>query len=112
MRYSVWCCTALNSATAVQHHVLQTTVQHSIAVSLAVIALTIVTHAQDDLPVFKTEATSAFVWGEDSLRGAVSSSVLDPVTGNAIHRLNHGGVEVSSKAGFEAVGSGGIWRSC
>lgn len=97
----------LNSATAVQHHVLQTTVQHSIAVSLAVIALTIVTHAQDDLPVFKTEATSAFVWGEDSLRGAVSSSVLDPVTGNAIHRLNHGGVEVSSKAGFEAVGSGG-----
>ena len=80
--------------------------QHSFAVSLAVIALALLTHAQDDLPIFKTEATSAFVWGEDSLPGAISSSVLDPATGNAIHRLNHGGVEVSSKAGFETIRSG------
>jgi hypothetical protein len=80
--------------------------QYSFAVALAVIALSLLTHAQDDLPIFKTEATSAFVWGEDNLPGAVSSSVLDPVTGNAIHRLNHGGVEVSSKAGFETIRSG------
>ncbi|MGA8734376.1 MAG: hypothetical protein WB558_10695 [Terriglobales bacterium] len=80
--------------------------QRSFAISLAVIVLTLLTHAQDDLPIFKTEATSAFVWGADSPPGAVSSSVLDPVTGDAIHKLNHGGVEVSSRAGFENVGSG------
>lgn len=86
---------------------MRTTMQHSFAVSLAVIALALLTRAQDDLPVFKTEAKSAFVWGEDGSPGTVSSSVLDPVTGNAIHKLNHGGVEVSSRAGFETVGSGG-----
>jgi|SRR5579863_3613284 len=97
----------VNSATAVQHRSVQTAMQHSFAVSLAVIALTVFTHAQDDLPVFKTEATSAFVWGQDSPPGGVSSSIVDPVTGNAIHKLNHAGIEVSSKAGFETVGSGG-----
>jgi hypothetical protein len=75
------------------------------AVTLFIFA-SLFTYAQDDVPVFKTEAASAFVWGEDGLSGAVSSSVTDPVTGNAIHKLSHGGVEVSSRAGFERVGSG------
>jgi len=77
------------------------------AATFFVLAVTLLTFAQDDVPIFKTQAASAFVWGEDSSPGAVSSIVRDPVTGNAIHKLNHGGVEVSSKAGFEAIGSGG-----
>jgi hypothetical protein len=58
------------------------------------------------LPVFKTEAAAAFVWGEDNGAGVLSSIVRDPLTGTAIHKLNHGGVEVSSRAGFEKDGSG------
>jgi hypothetical protein len=46
------------------------------------------------------------VWGEDNRSGVVSSSTRDPVTGNAIHKLNHAGIEVSSRAGFESAGSG------
>lgn len=59
---------------------------------------------QDDIPAFRTEATNAFVWGEDNRAGAVSSSVEDPITGNAIHKVKHAGVEVSSRAGFERIG--------
>jgi hypothetical protein len=80
--------------------------RHSLAVTLAVLALTILTRAQDDLPLFKTEASAAFVWGEDNGPEALSSSVRDPLTGNAIHKLNHGGIEVSSRAGFERAGPG------
>ena len=76
------------------------------AVALFVLTSTLFAFAQDDAPVFKTEAASAFVWGEDDLSGAVSSSVTDPLTGNAIHKLSHGGVEVSSRAGFERLGAG------
>lgn len=97
----------LRGVNSSQHRSVQSTMQRSFAISLAVIALALLAHAQDDLSVFKTEATSAFVWGEDSPPGAVSSNVLDPVTGNPIHKLNHGGVDVSSRAGFEPVGSGG-----
>jgi hypothetical protein len=67
---------------------------------------TLLTVAQNGLPTFKTEATSAFVWGEDKRSGAISSGTQDPATGNAIHKLNHGGIEVSSRAGFESVGFG------
>jgi hypothetical protein len=75
------------------------------AVTLLVLALTLLACAQDQEPTFKTETVGAFVWGDDSGQGAVSSSVQDPVTGNAIHKLNHDGIEVSSRAGFERVGS-------
>jgi len=75
-------------------------------VALFVLTSTLFTYGQDDVPVFKTESASAFVWGEDGLSGAVSSSLTDPVTGSAMHKLSHGGVEVSSRAGFEMVGSG------
>src|ERR1700746_1886037 len=73
---------------------------------LVVLALTPLTLAQNEIPRFKTEATNALVWGEDNRPGAVSSSVRDPVTGHVIHKLNHAGVEVSSRAGFERVNSG------
>jgi hypothetical protein len=73
------------------------------AVTHMILALTLLACAQDQDPTFKAETVGAFVWGED---GADSSSVQDPVTGNAIHKLNHGGIEVSSRAGFERVGSG------
>jgi hypothetical protein len=78
----------------------------TLAVALAFLVFTSLTVAQNDLSTFKTEASSAFVWGEDQRSGAVSSSIRDPVTGNAIYKLNHGGIEVSSRAGFERIGLG------
>jgi hypothetical protein len=60
--------------------------------------------AQDDAPVIKSEVMSAFVWGEDSPSGAISSTIQDPLTGNAIHALSYNGIEVSSRMGFERVG--------
>jgi hypothetical protein len=56
-------------------------------------------------PVIKTEVMSSFVWGEDSPSGAVSATIQDPLTGNAIHTLNYSGIEVSSRIGFESVGT-------
>jgi hypothetical protein len=48
---------------------------------------------------------SAIVWGQDSTSGAVSSTIQDPLTGTAIHRLSYAGIEVSSRIGFERVGT-------
>ena len=76
------------------------------AITVAVLAFTFLTFAQDDIPTFKAEAASAFVWGEDNPSGAVSSSLRDPVTGSATFRLRHAGIEVSSTAGFEKIGMG------
>ena len=77
----------------------------TVAVTLALLAFSTRAFAQEDLPTFKTDATGAYIWGEDNQRGAVSSNVRDPVTGNAIHKLKHAGIEVSSRAGFERTGS-------
>lgn len=85
---------------------LQTTMRHTFAFPLAVLAITLLACAQDAVPIFKTQAMSAFVWGEDNIRGAVSSSVRDPVTNNEIRKLIHGDIEVSSRAGFERVRPG------
>ncbi len=71
------------------------------AVILVALALTLSARSQDPIPLFKTESASAFVWGEDSGESAASSSIRDPATGNAIRKLNHEGIEVSSQAGFE-----------
>ena len=46
---------------------------------------------------------SAFVWGEDSPSGAISSTIRDPLTGYAIRKLTYGSIEVSSRIGFEGV---------
>jgi hypothetical protein len=80
--------------------------RHSFALAVATLALAMPVSAQDDVPIIKTQAASAFVWGEDNFRGVVSSSVRDPVTDNVIRKLEHGGVEVSSRAGFESIRSG------
>jgi len=64
--------------------------------------------AQVDTPAFETEVKSAFVWGEDKVNGANSSSVADPRTGQRIHKLEYGGIEVSSRIGFERIARGEV----
>ncbi len=54
-----------------------------------------------ETPTFRAETNSAFVWGQDSPTGAVSSTVKDPLTGNPIHKLTYRGIDVSSRAGWE-----------
>lgn len=71
---------------------------------LAVFAFAPGVFGQDDGPVIRSEATSAFVWGQDSPSGAISSTMQDPRTGNAIHAMRYDGIEVSSRMGFERVG--------
>jgi hypothetical protein len=72
-------------------------------VAVAVLAFIALSFAQDDVPTFHTQAASALVWGDDNSIGAVSSNVLDPVTGNSFHKLSHGGIDVSSRLGFERI---------
>lgn len=71
---------------------------------LAVLALSLSLFAQN--PTLTAEARSAFVWGQDAPAGAVSSTVEDPLTGDAIRRLSYAGIEVSSRMGFERIGGG------
>lgn len=71
----------------------------SCTVLLAVFAFTSCVFGQD----IKVEVMSAFVWGEDSPSGAISSIIRDPLTGHAIHKLKYGPIEVSSRIGFEGV---------
>lgn len=59
----------------------------------------------DPVPTVKVDVKSALVWNEDSPESATSSVVRDPLTGNEIHRLSAGGVEVSSLVGYERVSS-------
>jgi hypothetical protein len=72
---------------------------------LAVFAFTPRVFAQDGAPIIKSEVMSAFVWGQDSPSGAISSTMQDPLTGNAIHALSYNGIEVSSRMGFERAGA-------
>jgi len=55
-------------------------------------------------PYVQAETTSAFVWGEDFPRGAISSSITDPLTVVTIPKLTYAGIEVSSRMGFERIG--------
>ena len=87
---------------------MRSTMRRILAVTLAVLAFTFFTFAQNDVPTFRAEAVSAFVWGADNRSGAESTSIRDPVTGNAIHKLSHAGIEVSSRAGFETLGLGAV----
>jgi hypothetical protein len=81
--------------------------RRTLAVTLF-LAFPLLTFAQNDLPTFTAEAASALVWGEDHRSGAVSSSIQDPVTGNAIHKLSYAGIEVSSRTGYERIGLGEV----
>jgi hypothetical protein len=73
--------------------------------ALTVFAATPRVFGQDGAPAIKAEAISAFVWGQDSSSGAVSSTIQDPLTGNVIRRLSYAGIEVSSRIGFERTGT-------
>lgn len=66
---------------------------------LALLAFTSSAFGQE----IKAEVVSAFVWGQDSHLGAISSTIRDPLTGHAIRKLTYGPVEVSSQIGFERV---------
>jgi hypothetical protein len=76
------------------------------ALLLTILVLTPGWSRQKEIPTIRAEVKSAFVWGEDSPSGAVSSSIQDPLTGHTIHRLTYGGVEVSSRMGFEGLEEG------
>src|SRR3981189_2517413 len=91
---------------AAWHRLWRDTMRRAHAVTLAVLASTSLTFAQNDLPTFRADGASAFVWGDDNYSSAVSSTIHDPVTGNVIHKLSHAGIEVSSQAGFESIGYG------
>ena len=80
--------------------------RHRWAIVLCLLSFTRIAFAQSEPSTIKVEVASAYVWGEDVSDGAVSSTILDPVSGNAIHKLSHAGLEVSVRAGFERVGSG------
>ena len=75
-------------------------------VVLALFVFALSTYAQDDVPAFKVEARSALVWDKDIPESAASSTVVDPLTGNEIHKLSSGEIEVSSRIGFERIRSG------
>jgi hypothetical protein len=72
-----------------------------VPLTVTIITLTLVTSAQDEVSVFKTQAASAFVWGQNNISGVVSSSIQDPLTGNAIRSISHDGITVNSRAGFK-----------
>ena len=73
------------------------------AVTLTFSVCIVPSFAQHEPPTFRSQAASAVVWGHDNEFGAISSSVLDPVTGNTIHQLSYGGMDVSARVGFEKI---------
>src|SRR5215472_8535506 len=77
----------------------RTTMGQGCTVLLAVFAFASCVFGQE----IRAEVVSAFVWGEDSPSGAISSTIKDPLTGHAIHKLRYGSIEVSSRIGFERV---------
>lgn len=72
-----------------------------VPLTVTIIALTLFTCAQDGVSVFKTQAASAFVWGQSNVSGVVSTNIQDPLTGNAIRSISHDGITVNSRAGFK-----------
>jgi hypothetical protein len=71
--------------------------------AFAFLLLTLSAIAQDDIPTFKTQTKSALIWDENSPNHDAASSLRDPLTGNEIHKLSYGGIEVSSRLGYEKV---------
>jgi hypothetical protein len=71
------------------------------SVTLILLAFVVLVVGQDETAIFRTEARLAFVWGSDAPGGAISSTIKDPLTGNAILELRHDRIEVNSRMGFE-----------
>jgi hypothetical protein len=71
--------------------------------TLALLVFAVFMVGQDETATFRTEARLAFVWGSDTQGGAISSTINDPLTGNASLKLRYGGVEVNSRMGFEKL---------
>lgn len=71
--------------------------------ALAFTLLTLSTSAQDEIPTFRTQTKSAVIWDENAPTHDAASTLRDPHTGNEIHKLNYGGIEVSSRLGYEKV---------
>jgi len=71
--------------------------------ALTALFLALSTSAQDDIPTFKTQTKSALIWDESAPDHGVASSIRDPLTGDEIHKLTYGGIEVSSRLGYEKV---------
>ena len=63
--------------------------------TVASLLLTLSTSAQDNIPTFKTETRSSLVWDEAVPNDDTISTIRDPLTGNEIHKLSYGGIEVS-----------------
>lgn len=78
--------------------------KRSCVLALSVLVLGAGALGQEDGPTIKVEVVSSFIWGKDSPSGALSSTTEDPLTGNAIHKLSYGGIDVSSELGFEGLG--------
>jgi hypothetical protein len=79
----------------------------SCTIAAAILLLPTQAAAEDATPPkFTVDVNSAFVWGNDTLHGAVSSIIQDPLTGRSLFRLSHSGVNVTSRMGFERVGDG------
>ena len=72
-------------------------------VALVVLALTFYSSAQDEMSTFKVSVASALVWDADSPNSPTSSAILDPLSGQEIHKLSASGIEVSSRLGYERV---------
>ena len=84
---------------------IQNSMQKACRFVLTVLMLSPRVFGQDGAPTIKSQVSSAFIWGEDSPSGAVSSTVRDPLTGNNIRKLSYAGIEVSSRIGFERAGA-------
>lgn len=74
-------------------------------VAMVVLAFVLRSAAQSDMATFKVSAKSALVWEADSPNSA-TSTIWDPLTGQEMHRLSEGGIEVSSRIGYERVSPG------
>jgi len=79
-------------------------------IAVVCLAFTVASFAQDDLPTFKAGAKSALVWDKDLPDSFSSTSVWDPLTGHELHKLSHGGIEVTSRMGYERVSSGEVGK--
>ena len=73
------------------------------AVLASVFGLTAATLSQNIAPVFKVDARSALIWDHCTGETSECSIVRDPATGAELHRLTHGGIEITSRVGYESV---------